>query len=189
MIFVTVGTQLPFDRMIRAVDQWAGVRFPRPSVMAQIGPTDFIPQHLTARPFVGVKEFAELARDACVIVSHAGIGSILTAQSFGKPIVIMPRQAMLGEHRNDHQLATAARFRNRPGVFVANDEFELPNILDGFTDLRGSVPIESLASPSLINAVRQFIEFGAITAEPLVNKPHFDTSDAKRPLVENVHGS
>ena len=167
MIFVTVGTQLPFDRMIRAVDQWAGNRFARPDVIAQIGPTDFFPEYINAKPFVTVNEFAELAGSSRIIVSHAGIGSILTALRLGKPIVIMPRRAALGEHRNDHQLATAANFRNRSGVFVADDELELPNILDSIADLRGSIPIESFASPCLISAVREFIEFGKVTKPPL----------------------
>ena len=37
MIFVTVGTQLAFDRMIKAVDEWAGARG-RTDVFAQVGP-------------------------------------------------------------------------------------------------------------------------------------------------------
>ena len=35
MIFATVGTQLPFDRLIAAVDRWAGTR-PGREVFAQI---------------------------------------------------------------------------------------------------------------------------------------------------------
>jgi UDP-N-acetylglucosamine transferase subunit ALG13 len=149
--------------MTRAVDQWAGRIRSEEEVFAQIGPTTFVPQHMTSRSFLSLKEFAEIAALASVIVSHAGAGSILTALRLGKPIVIMPRRAALGEHRNEHQLATAARFRGRPGVIVAGDESELPSILDGVSNMQGSIPIQSFASPSLIAAVRDFIEFGQIT--------------------------
>ena len=63
-----------------------------------------------------------LAADA--VVAHAGIGTILGALELGKPTVVMPRRAALGEHRNDHQLATARRFSG-PGIAVALDEHEL----------------------------------------------------------------
>ncbi|AOL93009.1 glycosyltransferase [Porphyrobacter sp. LM 6] len=60
-----------------------------------------------------------------LIVSHAGIGTILTAARFAKPIVLIPRRAALEEHRNDHQLATVAQLATRPGILVARDETEL----------------------------------------------------------------
>lgn len=158
MIFVTVGTQLAFDRMVRAIDAWAGAASPKPEVFAQIGPTELVPQHLEHKAFVEPGEFAERAGAADAIVAHAGMGSIITALTFGKPIIIMPRRADLGEQRNDHQLATAARFADRPGVMVARDETELPGLLDRLADLRGAEPIPEFASPGLIGAIRDFID-------------------------------
>ena len=46
---------------------------------------------------------------AAAIVAHAGMGTILTALETGKRLLVMPRRAALGEHRNDHQLATVSR--------------------------------------------------------------------------------
>lgn len=160
MIFVTVGTQLAFDRMVRVIDAWAGRTEPRPEVVAQIGPSEFVPQHIDHRAFVEPGEFAELAGRADAIVAHAGMGSIITALTYGKPIVIMPRRADLGEQRNDHQLSTAARFAGRPGVFVAKDEHELPEILDSLRGLRAGEPIPPFADASLIETIREFIDRG-----------------------------
>jgi UDP-N-acetylglucosamine transferase subunit ALG13 len=157
VIFVTVGTQLAFDRMVRAVDEWAE-RAGREDIFAQIGPTELVPRHIAYKAFVNPQEFAEHARSAAAIVAHAGMGSILTALQYGKPILIMPRRASLGEQRNDHQLATAARFEGRPGVLVAHDESELPAMLDRLTELRGGEPIPPFASPGLIGAIRAFID-------------------------------
>ena len=42
MIFVTVGAQMAFDRLIRGVDQWARERG-RDDVFAQIGPAEYEP--------------------------------------------------------------------------------------------------------------------------------------------------
>lgn len=158
MIFVTVGTQLAFDRMVRVVDEWAGSTDPRPEVFAQIGPTEFVPRHIEHKAFVEPTEFAERARAATAIVAHAGMGSIITALTYAKPIIIMPRRADLGEQRNDHQLATAARFAGRPGVLVARDEGELPALLASLAELRAAEPIPEFASAGLIRAIRDFID-------------------------------
>lgn len=158
MIFVTVGTQLPFDRMVRAIDQWAGQTDPAPDVFAQVGPSTYVPQHIKSKPFISTSEYAEFVLNADVIVSHAGIGSIVTALSHGKPIVIIPRRLQLNEHRNDHQMATAIRFAGRPGIMVAEDENQLAEILDRLSSLRGAPPIEPFAQPELIAVVREFID-------------------------------
>ena len=46
MIFATVGTQLPFDRLIVALDQWAASS-PDVEVFAQIGRGEYRPGPIT----------------------------------------------------------------------------------------------------------------------------------------------
>src|SRR5687767_9745951 len=125
MIFVTVGTQLPFDRMIRAVDEWAGKSGNGEEVFAQIGPSDYKPKHIRYSAFIAADEFEHRSREARAVVAHAGMGSIITALTMGKPILVMPRRAAMGEQRNDHQLATARHFLAQGRIGVAADEHEL----------------------------------------------------------------
>ena len=124
VIFVTVGTQLPFDRLVRPVDAWAA-RTGRRDILAQIGPSKLRPQAVEYRPFLSPAEFSRHFASAELVIAHAGMGSILSAMSQGKPILVMPRRASLNEHRNDHQLATARRFKEMGRVLVAMDEQEL----------------------------------------------------------------
>ena len=53
------------------------------------------------------------------------MGSIITALELGKRIIVMPRRADLGEHRSDHQVATAKRFAEQGRIEVAFNEREL----------------------------------------------------------------
>jgi UDP-N-acetylglucosamine transferase subunit ALG13 len=123
MILVTVGTQLPFDRLIRAVDDLApGLG---QHVIAQTNDGAYRPLNLEAHSFFGPDKFATLVRECSTIVSHAGIGSILTARQHAKPIILMPRRADLGEHRNDHQLATCAALADKPGIHIAEGPEDL----------------------------------------------------------------
>jgi UDP-N-acetylglucosamine transferase subunit ALG13 len=121
VIFVTIGTVRPFDRLVRAMDVWAAAH-PDTPVFAQIGGGDYEPQHMDWARSLDPDPYAGLIGQAQVIVAHAGIGSLVTAGRQGIPIVLLPRRAALKEHVNDHQVATAARFAARPGVHVAEDE-------------------------------------------------------------------
>ena len=156
MIFVTVGAQTPFDRLIRAVDQWAAQRA-RTDVVAQIGQGRWIPQHAQWMRFITPADFRGCLRAADLVIAHAGTGSIFAAMEFGKPIVVMPRRAALGETRNDHQLATVRRLAELSGVTVARDEQELVEKLDRSESMAPAKPIGPYASPRLLAALRRFV--------------------------------
>lgn len=155
MIFVTVGAQMHFDRMIRAVDAWAAARG-REDVFAQIGPAEYVPQHIEHTRFLEPPDFMRRYRAAKAIVAHAGTGSILQALELGKPILVMPRRAAMRETRNDHQVATAERFQ-RLGVPVAWDEKDLAEQLDRIDSLAGDRKLGPHASPELLGRLRRFI--------------------------------
>jgi UDP-N-acetylglucosamine transferase subunit ALG13 len=124
VIFVTVGTEFPFDRLVRAMDAWAAAH-PAETVLAQIGTGTFEPAHMTWHRRMGRSAYAEAVTAAELVVAHAGIGSVVTAGEHGKPVVLLPRLARFGEQRNDHQLDTAAKLGGRPGICIAADEGEL----------------------------------------------------------------
>lgn len=163
MIFVTVGTQLPFDRMVAAVDAWAGL-VPDRRVFAQVGPTELRPRHIDFKPFVSPAECHELMVSADAIVAHAGMGTILRALELGKPLLVVPRRAALGEQRNDHQLATARRLAALGRVTVAFDDHEIPARLDELDRVVAAEPIGPYAPDGLIAAVRSFIDGGLLAA-------------------------
>ncbi|MBU7580279.1 MAG: glucuronosyltransferase [Porphyrobacter sp.] len=156
MILVTVGMQLGFDRLIKAMDRLAP-ELGQP-VIAQTGKGTYTPQHMEARARIAPGEFQGLMQEATLIVSHAGIGTVLTAARVGKPVLLMPRREDLGEHRNDHQLATARSLVGRPGILIAMDESELADrVAEGLQ----SGPVTAQESPTarqLHAALAAFIE-------------------------------
>ncbi|RAK58138.1 glycosyltransferase [Phenylobacterium deserti] len=165
MIFVTVGVQLPFDRLIRTMDEWASTRRRR-DVLAQVGASTYVPRSLETRPFLKADELETVLQDAELIVAHAGMGSIITALELCKPIFILPRRAALGEHRNDHQLATATRMAAQPNVTVADDEQSLVGMLDAFRPHQAAQGLASQASERLLTELTAFIQAPAGRGRP-----------------------
>ena len=154
MIFVTIGTQLPFDRLIRIIDELAPEL--NEEIIAQVYQCGFSPKNIKTVDFLAPDEFNSLFDKARLIVSHAGMGTILSALQRNKPIIVFPRIAALGEHRNEHQLATAKKFKDLGSVYVAMDEEELKTLLLR-KDLNPLAEIGKYASSSLIESVEDFI--------------------------------
>ncbi|MEN8141424.1 MAG: glycosyltransferase [Thermodesulfobacteriota bacterium] len=156
MIFVTVGGQMPFDRLIKAMDQWAANQ-PQLRCLAQVGRGGWRPKHMDWVEILPPQKFREHLNGAELVVAHAGMGSILSALDMGKKLLVMPRRGHLQETRNDHQMATANRLAAMGLVIHARDEKELPQLLPphGKIDPRRST--SCYASPQLLDAIRSFI--------------------------------
>ncbi|MGP1358348.1 glycosyltransferase [Roseicyclus sp.] len=120
MIFATVGTQLPFDRLLLGLDGWAA-RNPGVPVLAQAGASRRRFRHIETVGHLGQAEFRARLGAARLVVAHAGMGTILTAAELGKPLILMPRRAKFGEHRNDHQQDTVREMARLSNVSVVED--------------------------------------------------------------------
>jgi UDP-N-acetylglucosamine transferase subunit ALG13 len=161
VIFVTVGHELGFDRLIKAIDDWSHDR--NIEVFAQIAEIkedSYVPKNIAYAEFLTPQQFTAQFSSAELVISHAGMGTIITAQTMGKPLLIMPRRGHLQETRNDHQVATVEKFCSREGIFVAEDELTLPQAIESAlsnADTPKKARASLYAEPSLLKAVRSFI--------------------------------
>jgi len=155
VILATVGTQLPFPRLTDAVAAWA-----RAAGEAAVSQTGAGPETeeggVRWRGAIPPGEFDALFREARVVVGHAGIGTILTAQRLGRPLIVMPRRADLGEHRNEHQRATARHVEGLPGIHVARTVGDLAPLLSA-GDLEPARPGAGAGLETLHARIRAFL--------------------------------
>jgi UDP-N-acetylglucosamine transferase subunit ALG13 len=161
MIFLTVGTQEPFDRLVRAVDQWAaGHDTPVFGQLGRLAPDSYRPVNFPYESFISADAFQDRLEASRLMVGHAGMGSIISALSVGRPLLMMARRAALGEHRNEHQLATAARFAGRPGLHVAADADAVGPMIDRLLATDSAAQdgqLSPYASDELLSTISNFI--------------------------------
>ena len=157
MIFVTVGAQMPFDRMITIVDRWAGSHSSE-DCFAQIGDSSYQPRNMMFERDLSPLDYEEKVKSSRLIVAHAGMGSILTAMRMRKPILIFPRRAELQETRNNHQVATIRHFGALDGVYIAEDEDDLLAQFSSLQDIVCPDGISPYASDQLIQTIDEFID-------------------------------
>lgn len=166
MIFITVGNMDPFDRLIRTMDEWAKSSQCQEEILAQIGRGSYQPKNFKYVEFLTPSEYVKSFERAQLIVSHAGMGTIITALEKGKPLIVMPKRASLGEQRNEHQLATVRHFQRSKQVLVADTDEELERVMNdvvlsdssgAFLDSSNIKLSDWPPEPSLIDFVRNFI--------------------------------
>jgi len=158
MILVTIGTQAPFNRLIRAMEDMA--KDIEEEIIVQAFDLDFEPKHLKILGNVPTDEFNSLVANSNIIISHAGMGNIISAMQYLKPIVILPRLSKFGEHRNDHQLATAKKMASLNYVtsVYSTDELKLRVFRHLKGDLLPPPPfLGEFASEALINSIQNFM--------------------------------
>lgn len=157
MIFVTIGSLLPFDRLIKAVDE-AIPSFPGETFRAQIGDGAYTPRNMPYDRMLSAKAFGDSVRSAKLIVAHAGMGSLISAAEAAKPIVAMPRRLAFDEISTDHQIATARRMGQRAGLYLAMDETELPGqIAKALADSARGELLSTDAPEAFLQRIRDFI--------------------------------
>ena len=160
MIFITIGTQEPFDRLIETMDELAKELNIEELFVAQTFGGKYKVHNMKSYGFLNPVEFDELFNSARLIISHAGMGTVVSALTKAKPILVMPRRVEFGEHRNDHQMASAFKLAELGYIHVAFDENELKekaNRLIKVADLKPLHVVGKFASDSLIQSLIQFI--------------------------------
>jgi beta-1,4-N-acetylglucosaminyltransferase len=149
VIFVTVGSMFPYDRLIRAMDEIAGNDLNlRSELFAQIGEGSYVPLYMKYVRFLDKIEFGLKLRQCRAVVSHAGIGTIAECLATGLPMLALPRKEIFGEHVNDHQLATAQKFFDLKHILLAKEAEDLQVMLpklEGFLPRRRVTSVGSLA--------------------------------------------
>lgn len=129
MIFLTVGTQFPFDRLLKAVDDAFDCGQIEEDVFAQIGDSSYIPRNFKGTPSLQKAEFDIYLTKASAVIGHAGMGTITATLEREKPLLVMPRLKKFGEVVNDHQVGIARRFEAAGFLLAAYEAVELPKNL------------------------------------------------------------
>lgn len=127
MIFVTVGMSAsPFDRLLKTVDELPV----REKLVVQHGSSSVRPARAVCHDYLPYDELTEYVRQARVVITHAGVGSVALALMHEKRPVVVPRLRRFGEAVDDHQAPLAQTLHRRGVVRLVDDLDELPHVIE-----------------------------------------------------------
>jgi UDP-N-acetylglucosamine transferase subunit ALG13 len=138
VILVTTGTNgVAFDRLLGVV----GSLDVGEELVVQHGPSQLRAPGATNVEYLPFGELEQLVRRARLVITHAGVGSILLALLNGIRPLVVPRAGALGEAVDDHQLQLARRLAELGIVELVEDPAALAAaIATADPELRASGP-------------------------------------------------
>lgn len=126
MVFVTLGTQdKPFDRLLKAIDKEIEKGTIKGEVVVQAGCTKYESKNMKIFDLIPLDDFDELMGKCDYLITHGGVGSIVTGLNKDKKVIAVPRLEKYGEHINDHQLQIINNFDKMGYIIGCTDLDEL----------------------------------------------------------------
>lgn len=118
MILVTLGTNdKPFTRLMQEVEKMIELDIINEEVIAQVGMTKFSSDKIKIFELISMEDMEKMVSDCSLLITHGGVGSIISGLNNGKRVIAVPRLSEYGEHVNDHQLQIIRNF-NKKGYVI-----------------------------------------------------------------------
>ena len=135
MIFVTVGThEQPFDRLIRAVDEWAASS--SEDVLIQTGVSSYEPVNCRWQHFFKQQEMYDFINQARIVITHGGPSCYFDVLKRGKIPIVVPRHHEFGEHVDDHQLEISREYKRiNNSIILIEDIEQLSKSIDDYDSI------------------------------------------------------
>lgn len=154
MIFVTVGTnENNFDRLLRKIDELIEAGKIKEEVIMQIGHSSYIPKNAKWFKFESYEKMKELNEKASIVITHGGVGSILTALIYKKTVIAVPRMKKFNEHVDDHQVELVKELVKDGKVIGVFNIDDIEDVLNKKTKFK----IKS-TKYRLINEIKKYLE-------------------------------
>ena len=131
MIFVTLGTQdKSFERLLQAIDREIERGNIKEKVVVQAGYTKYESKNMEVLDLVSQDEFDKLMKSCSLLITHGGVGSILTGIKYGKPVIAAARLKKYKEHNNDHQKQIIKEFGDLGYILELRDFNKLGKMIE-----------------------------------------------------------
>ena len=104
MILVMLGTQNnSFERLLKKMDELIEKKVIDEKVIVQSGYTNYESKNMKIFDLIPQEELEKFQEQADLIITHGGVGSIVSSIKKGKKVIAVPRLHRYHEHVNDHQ--------------------------------------------------------------------------------------
>ncbi|MBE6157954.1 MAG: hypothetical protein E7160_04090 [Firmicutes bacterium] len=131
MILVTLGTQdKDFSRLLKAVDKQIEAGVIKEKVIVQAGSTSYKSKNMKIFDLMSTDEFESLLSKCSLVITHGGVGTILSALKKDKKVIAASRLAKYGEHHNDHQKQVVKEFAKRGYILELKDFNKLGKLIE-----------------------------------------------------------
>lgn len=157
MILVMLGTQNnSFHRLLEEIDKLINEGLIKEDVVVQAGYTKYESTNMKIFDFISSDELDKLEQQADCIITHGGVGSIISSIEKDKKVIAVPRLKQYGEHVNDHQLDIVQSFDKLGYIIGITDISQLGDALQQIETFEPKKYIQNTGK--IISIVQDFID-------------------------------
>ena len=157
MIFVTLGTQdKVFDRLLKDIDKEIDKGTIKDKVIVQAGFTKYNSKNMEIFDLLDKDEFDKYIKECDLLITHGGVGSILTGLKNNKKVIATPRLAKYNEHMNDHQKEIIEKFSNAGYILAYNEGDDLGKVIEYSKKFKPNKYVSNTSN--MIKLIKDFID-------------------------------
>jgi Uncharacterized conserved protein len=157
MILVTLGTQdKPFVRLLEALEKAKTEGIIKDDIVVQAGYTKYSSKVMKIFDFVTMDKFDKLVSECDVLITHGGVGSIISGLNSKKKIIAIARLKKYGEHTNDHQKQIIKKFVKDGYILELKNLNKIDEVLNEVKKLKSKKYNSN--TENMVNLIETFIE-------------------------------
>lgn len=157
MILVLLGThELQFTRLLFELEKLVRKKIIHEEIVVQKGNTKYTSNLYRGFDFIDPEELSKLYHKAGLIITHAGVGSIVKGLQLNKKIIACPRLKKHNEHNDDHQLEIAKEFARKNYILMWDDNSSFEEVYNYSKQFKPSKYISN--KDKIIEDIKRFID-------------------------------
>lgn len=157
MIFVMLGTQNnSFHRLLEEIDKLIEEGIIKDEVIVQAGYTNYKSENMKIFDLIAKEKLEKFQNNADIIITHGGVGSIISSIEKGKKIIAIPRLHEYEEHVNNHQKDIVNMFNEKGYIIGINQVENLRYALSKIKDFVPNIYIHD--NGKMLDIIEKFIE-------------------------------
>ena len=157
MIFVTLGTQdKQFTRLLKTIENEIINGNIKDKVIVQAGHTKYSSKYMEIFDLLDKDDFDEYIKNCDLLITHGGVGSIITGLKNNKKVIACPRLAKYNEHMNDHQKQIIERFTESGYIIPYNEGDDLGKVINKSKNFKPNKYTSN--TTNMIKIIKSFID-------------------------------
>lgn len=160
MILVLLGTQNnSFHRLLEKIEELIKKGLINEEVVVQAGYTKYETSSMEIFDLISQEELDQYQEKADLIITHGGVGSIISSLKKGKKVIAVPRLHKYQEHVNDHQKQIVESF-DKKGYLIGIEKVE--DLEEALQKVKSFEPIpyetKEEGNQKMLQIIENFIE-------------------------------
>ena len=137
MILVLLGTQdNSFHRLLEEIDKLIEKGIIKEEVIVQAGYMKYNSKNMKIFDLISREELEKYMKQSSFIITHGGVGSIISALKNGKKVIAVPRKHEYKEHVNNHQIEIVELFNSKGYIIGLDSVKELEEGINKINDFK-----------------------------------------------------